>query len=93
MTGAVIDLDSRRPETMIWRCNCGTVSFNLYEDGRIECCGCHEFQITKLGEWIIPGERTAEVTPFEMRVCSVCGSQHHRAASCPKRPGTETQGA
>ena len=63
----IIHLAERRPEPNVWRCRCGTVSFWLWQDGRIECCGCHKMQNTGGGIWIVPDPKTIEVVPFPQR--------------------------
>ena len=63
----IVTLAERRPEPHIWRCQCDTISFRLYEDGRIECCGCHAMQNTGGGTWIVPDPKTIEVVPFPGR--------------------------
>jgi hypothetical protein len=58
----VIVLAQCRPEPEVWRCACGTVSFLLHRDGRIECCGCRGMQHTGAGSWIVPELRSAQIS-------------------------------
>ncbi len=64
MSADIIDLASRRPEDHVWRCDCGTVSFLLYQDGRVQCCGCDAIQHTRNARWVIPEPQDADVTAF-----------------------------
>jgi hypothetical protein len=57
----VIDLAQRRPEPEVWRCDCGTISFLLHRDGRVECCGCRGMQNTGVGGWIVPEPQSAKI--------------------------------
>ncbi len=61
----VIDIaDLRRDKEKVWQCKCGTYSFFVHGNGRLQCCGCEAFQITNKGHWYIPEPCEAKVTAF-----------------------------
>lgn len=45
------------PPAAVWSCDCGCVTFYLFDSGAVQCAQCKSFQWHDAGGWNPDGER------------------------------------
>ena len=38
--GDIVDIKKYKPKLEVWSCNCGSVAFVLYNNGKVKCAEC-----------------------------------------------------
>lgn len=51
MAEVVVAFPKRDQDKVVWRCNCGCMSFLARADGELECCHCQMVVTGDIGEW------------------------------------------